>query len=498
MGIGRAVETIGVVGGGTAGYLAALYLKKTRPEVAVTVVESSKVPVIGVGESTTPLLIDFLHLKMGFAVDEFFRETKPTLKLGVRLDWGLPGEYHYNSTFGVSSPGNALYHSGEINDLSFASQLMEAGHAPLMVTETGYKHLGLPAEVGYHIDNRRFLAYLKRKLLELGCEWVDAEIGEVKVEGGEVVGLRTKEGGELGFDLYVDCSGFRSLLLGEGLGSEWVSYASSLKTDRAVIGTRAHTGEIEPYTTARTLKHGWLWTTPMQEEDHLGYVFCSEFCTDEQARAELKEHCSAVNDARVIRFRTGRYGASWVGNVVGIGNAFAFIEPLESTAIHMILTQLETLGRVLEGKGSRERYNRATNRLWDHLRWFISIHYRFNRQGDTAFWRHCRETVDVSGVAEYLDYFMEHGPLGYAPEHPLYKRMDRDAIFSVFSFDGVLAGCGVNAEYFQARRAHVDEAWPVRAAVKRALAGRAMGQREAIGVLERGECDLLRGRESVA
>ena len=342
-------------GGGVAGrrgYLAALYLKKTRPEVAVTVVESSKVPVIGVGESTTPLLIDFLHLKMGFAVDEFFRETKPTLKLGVRLDWGLPGEYHYNSTFGVSSPGNALYHSGEINDLSFASQLMEAGHAPMMVTETGYKHLGLPAEVGYHIDNRRFLAYLKRKLLELGCEWVDAEIGEVKVEGGEVVGLRDEgRRGSWGSICMWIARGSGRCCWGRGLGSEWVSYASSLKTDRAVIGTRAHTGEIEPYTTARTLKHGWLWTTPMQQEDHLGYVFCSEFCTDEEARAELKEHCSAVNDARVIRFRTGRYGASWVGNVVGIGNAFAFIEPLESTAIHMILTQLETLGRVLEGKG---------------------------------------------------------------------------------------------------------------------------------------------------
>ena len=495
------IHRIGIVGGGTAGYLAALYLKRTFPEMQVTVIESSRLPVIGVGESTTPLLIDFLHLKMGFPVDEFFRETRPTVKLGVRLDWGLPGDYHYNSTFGVSSPANALFHSGEINNLSFASMLMEARHAPVLATADGYCHVGPPADVGYHIDNRRFLAYLKRKLLALGCVWLDAEIAEVRATPGTAAidRLVTTDGRELTYDLYLDCSGFASLLAGKALGAGWVSYSSSLMTDRAVIGMRPGTGEILPYTTASTLDHGWLWNTPMQAEDHLGYVFCSAYCTDEQARAELKQHCSTVNNERVIRFKTGRLSQSWIGNTVALGNAFAFIEPLESTAIHMILVQLGALTRALAQHANlpaQQGYNRATNRLWDHLRWFIAIHYRFNRQRDTPFWKMCREQVDVSGVQDYLDYFEQHGPLAYAPTHPLHARMNRDAVFTVFSFDGVLTGCGVNREFFLHPADWIDDKWPTNFALRDMLARQAMPHREALAVLEQGRCDILGGRAS--
>ena len=174
--LGKRPSSIGVIGGGTAGYLSALYLHAVLPEIDITLIESSSVPVIGVGESTTPLLADFLHKTLGIPVQEFFAETKPTLKLGVRLEWGTPEESHYNNTFGSNDFHNALYHTGHVHDASLASILMEGDRAPIRRTRNGYSPLSLLSRCAYHIDNRKFLAYLHRKLLQAGCRYVDAEI----------------------------------------------------------------------------------------------------------------------------------------------------------------------------------------------------------------------------------------------------------------------------------------------------------------------------------
>ncbi len=447
-------RTIGVVGGGSAGYLAALYLKKHLPRAEVTVVESSRIPVVGVGEATTQTMMRFLHETMGFPLSEFLAEARPTLKLGIRFAWGNPRNTHYNSPFGPSDLTNALVETGDGRNASLLSMLMEAGKVPFL-THDGRLRPATNGRIAYHIDNLHFLAYLRRKLAALGCRHLDAEIAEAvpSRDGNAIDHLRMRDGTDTRFDLYLDCSGFRSLLLEQALETPWISYGSSLRTDRAVVGRRSNAGQILPYTSASTLKHGWLWNTPMQHEDHLGYVFSSQHCSDDEAWAELRTHCDSIQEGRVVHFRSGRHARSWNGNVVAIGNAFAFIEPLESTGIHMILFQLERLCRrltcVVADADPVLSYNRKVNARWDSLRWFIALHFRFNSRLSTPFWQECRAEADVSGLDDYLDHFRRFGPLSATPDHPLFAQLSQDRVFPVFAYD--------------MHRAHgTAEPWPLR------------------------------------
>jgi len=371
--------------------------------------------------------------------------------------------------------------------------LMEADKVPFM--RLGDRITAPPiGSMAYHIDNKHFLGYLKGKLAVLGCRYLDTEITEVRLAEGsqQVDGLVFADGTARSFDLYIDCSGFRSLLLGSALKTKWIDYSPSLKTDRAVLGMRETPGEIPPYTTAATLRHGWLWNTPMQQEEHLGYVFSSRHCSDDEALAELQTHCKSVQHGRVVKFKTGRHDASWVGNVISIGNSFAFIEPLESTGIHMILTQLAYLSDALEadpsGKTGSEKYNRKIAARWDHLRWYIALHFRYNGKLETPFWQDCRQDADVTGLDEYVEYFKRNGPLSRDPSHPLYEALNHDATFPVFAHDATLAGCGVNETSLVNAEHRRSDAFPARFALNQQLVQNALGHRESLAWLEQNDC----------
>ena len=490
------IKSIGIIGGGSAGYLSALYLKDAFREMDVSVIESSRIPVIGVGEATTPLLRDFLHRKMRFPLKEFYRETKPTLKLGIKFVWGKSGDYSYNSPFGRTDMANALYHTGRFNDLAFPSLLMDEDKAPFMQCGDHVTPINLAGGYAYHVDNQRFLQYLRKKVIALGCHYIDAELDEVTLTpgGDSIQSLGSTDRSVYQFDLYVDCSGFRSMLLGKALRTPWIDYAASLKTNRAIIGTVPNEGEISPYTTSRTLKSGWLWNTPMQHEDHLGYVFSREHSSDDEAFIELKSHCKTINNERVITFRPGRYAASWRGNVVGVGNSFAFIEPLESTGLHMILRQLKVLTKGLQRDNAipeaAEEYNETTNRRWDELKWFVALHFKYNKRLDTQFWRWCHTELDLSGLEEYIDYYMDRGPLSYDKHHPLAEKLAKDATFSLFLYDATLAGCGLNEDFFRRRNELVSDQWPKHHDLDRKLASQCIGHREALEHMEEHEYEF--------
>ena len=495
------VKKIGIVGGGSAGYFSALYLKKHFPEIEIELIESSKIPVIGVGEATTPLMLKVLHTILGFPVRDFFQNAKPTLKLGVKFDWGKPGDYYYNNPFGFSNLTNAIYHTKNFNNLSLVSILMDKEKAPFVRTAGGIKSLNLPKSIAYHIDNKYFLSYLKNKLLLSGCKIIDAEIQQVDVKGDgkNVEHIVSTTGEKYVYDLFVDCSGFRSLLVGKALQTPWVDYSKSLKTNRAIIGTRDNNDEILPYTTSTTLKHGWLWNTPMQHENHLGYVFSKDHCSDDEAFNELIGHCKTINNEKVINFKTGRHENSWSGNVLAIGNSFAFIEPLESTGIHMILQQLKqaTVALVSAEPESNavKTYNDATNASWDHLKWFIALHFKYNTKLDTPFWKYCQNEIDVAGIQDYLDYYMANGPLFHDEDHPLFKRFNSDPVFSVFAHDVSMAGCGINQEFFGKVNKNIDSDWLKKFALGNAVAATAIGHRAALKYMEENEAtfsaDLL-------
>ena len=429
-------RNIAVVGGGTAGYLSAIALKTAFPFLQVTLVESSKIPIISVGEATTPLLPAFLHGRLGLDIQDFFRRVDPTFKLGIRFEWGLPGQ-HFNYPFDHGPLLESYLYEGHVNAGSFQSLLMDADKSHLLPIESG--HAFWPRAFAYHLENTRFVRYLTEQASTLGVRRIDREIVDVKVgeDGETVTSLICAGGEELFFELFIDCSGFRSLLMGQALGSEIVSYSSSLFNDTAIAATTSHDGHPRPYTTATTMDHGWRWTIPLAEADHIGYVFSSGHCTVDQAMEELEGLGNRLTDTRTIRFTSGRRRDFWKGNVIAIGNSAAFVEPLESTALHMVCLQIAMLIDHFPITRN-ERHNsslvsRHIANMWDYLRAFLLVHFKLNQQRDTEYWRDCREASDSACADELLSVYSEGGPLSYRNHmvpHP--------GLFGDYAFDIVL------------------------------------------------------------
>jgi tryptophan halogenase len=482
-------RSVGVIGGGTAGYLTALALQKTHPELKVTLIESSTVPIIGVGEATTPLMPAFLHGLLGFSIHEFFKEVQPTFKLGIKFLWGAPDD-HFDYPFGDFALLEPHAYEDKIVDHSLYSQLMAGDRFPLAEVEKNGRCISfLRAHTAYHLDNVRFVNYLSKKARERNIDYVDALIRDVETcqaaDGvEEVAAVHLADGRRLTFDLYVDCTGFRSLLLGKALQTRYISYDKSLFNDQAVVADVPHGGRLKPYTLAETMNSGWCWAIPQVEADHRGYVHSSAFCTIDQAVAEMRTKNPTMGDYRVVRFRSGRHEEFWRGNVVAMGNAYAFVEPLESTALHMVLTQIRLFLDALPV----QRYERGIQRClsrrvadhWDYIRWFLAIHYRFNRRLNTPYWQACREHTDMSTLEELFQHYQERGPLSY------YRGGSRvfgahDAIWGPQGIDMVLMGQKVPS---RAPLPTIDEStWRKRVRIQRGIVSRCLREEEALRVL---------------
>jgi tryptophan halogenase len=486
--------SVGILGGGTAGYLAALALRAKRPRLRVTLIESKDVPVIGVGEATTPLMPQFLHADLGIPAAELFREVRPTFKLGIRFLWGWPassggGAFPY--PFGPVRPLEAAVWDGHLGRCSPGAALMAAGALPVEApVEGGAWRAAFGTQVAYHLDNRRLAAFLKRQALARGVEVVDARVTAVETgppSGGgapRVAALVAEDGRRFSFDLYLDCSGFRSLLVGEALGSPFLGYERSLFTDRALVAAVPRNGPLPPYTEARTLAAGWSWTIPQEGEDHIGYVYSSAFATPEEAAAELRRALPGCAGAslRELSFRPGRRAHFWRGNAVALGNAYGFVEPLESTALHLLIRQIGLLLQALpehpeEGAVLAPLANARVAAFWDYVAWFLALHFRFNRRLETPFWRACREGADVSAHGELLELFRERGPLSYDPAaRALFAYPD--PLWGPEGIDTILLGQGVEARL--PRPAVTREAWHEQTALYDKIAARSLPQDEVL------------------
>ncbi len=480
------LDTVVVVGGGTAGYFAALALKREFPDVDVTLIESSKIPVIGVGEATTTLMPPFLHVQLGLDIVELYRDVRPTWKMGIKFDWGLPGDYYFNYPFGNGNPVEAYAHDGHINDQSLCSLMMSADRAPIVLDDDGepvslLEHM----PYAYHLENESFVAHLAKCARRAGIRHLDAEIETVvpTADRESVDRLILDDGRELRADLYVDASGFRALLIEKALGSSFISYASSLFCDTAVVAEVPRRGPIQPYTTAQTMDAGWCWRIPVEDEDHRGYVFSSAHLTVDEARDEMRAKNPDMGDTWTVRFRSGRHEEFWKGNTVAVGNAYGFVEPLESTALHMVVAEMRVLIRCLrsaaDGRCDRAFANESVGSHWDYLRWFLGMHYRFNRKSDSDFWRTCRDTVDVSGIEPMLERFRREGPVmegGISPQ---------DIPDPVFNYHGVVTMLlGQQVPCPRPTRTWLSKAaWDARVAESRKLMGRALDQAQALDLL---------------
>ena len=248
--------------------------------------------------------------------------------------------------------------------------------------------------------------------------WIrDETVQEAPLDDQGVAGLRLASGELLTADLYIDCSGFRSALLARALAEPYISFESTLFCDRAVAGGWDRTDEpIKPYTTAETMDCGWCWQIEHEDRVHRGYVYASDFISDDDAEREFRAKNPRVRATRIVKFPSGRYRNSWVKNVVAVGNASGFVEPLESTSLMVIGYECRLLASLLAdcdrdpGPASVDVYNYEVGRTWDTIRQFLAIHYRFNSRLDTPFWRACRADVDLAGARPLVEYYQENGP----------------------------------------------------------------------------------------
>ncbi|MCG5212939.1 tryptophan halogenase family protein [Streptosporangium sp. KLBMP 9127] len=502
----KAIRTVGVIGGGTAGYLTALALRAKRPWLKVTLVESSTVPIIGVGEATVPLMVTFLHHYLGIDLQEFYRDVRPTWKLGIKFDWGPnPAGFMAPFDWATNSVGilGSLAEQDDINAFTLQSLLMSADRTPVFSPGDEPVSLMKYLAFAYHLDNERFVRFLTSLARSRGVEHLDAKIADVVLGDDEWVDhLVTTDGGRLSFDFYVDCSGFRSLMLGKAMETPFHSYSDSLFTDSAVTGNVGHGGRLKPYTTARTMDAGWCWNIPTRQDDHLGYVYSSAALSDEAAADELARCYPGVSAPRFIRFRVGRHESAWRGNMMAIGNSFGFVEPLESSGLLMITQGVLALVGSMPASWSdpvgREVVNAVLTKKWDEIRWFLSIHYRFNTRLDTPFWQEVRSRTDVSGLQPLLEVYAAGAPLRMRDS--LTRRhleITAPTFYGLQGIDCVLLGQRVPTRLL--RSAEPIERWRTRKAAADVLVRRALPQREALDLFEcepRLHDELLKDRDS--
>ena len=484
-------SSVCVLGGGTAGWLAALALRRHHPRTAVTLIESPRLPVIGVGEATTPLTPQFLHADLGLAAHDLFARVRPTLKLGIRFGWGRPAPYTFDYPFGALRLADATAHDGGVATASPRSLLMAAGRVPAWRSPGGGGLDGIDVDAGtavaYHLDNRRFVAWLREHGEAAGVERVEATIADVVLDdGGPNGGVRelvADDGRRFAADRYVDASGFTALLAGGALAIPWISYERSLATDRAVVATQPLDGAPPPYTHAETWDAGWCWSTPQRDEDHCGYVYASRFCSDDEAVAELARRLPGAGEPRLLRFRSGRRAHFVRGNVVALGNAYGFVEPLESTALHLLIRQIGALLHAFPwhaGDGRAEALDRRVAGWWDYLAWFLALHYRFNRRLDTPFWRFAGAETDVSAWGELVERYRRRGPLSADPD---LEFAAPDPLWGAEGIDLLLLGQGVEPGPLRPRRGAAEHrAWLART---RRLAAGALGHGELLTELDR-------------
>jgi len=466
----KSLRKIVIVGGGTAGWMAAAPLARLLRQGSgapceVVLVESPDIGTIGVGEATLPT-IRFYNRSLGIEGADFMRRTQATFKLGIEFrDWGRVGHrfFHGFGDFGPAIENRSsfmhwlrLARAGAMasyEDWSTATVMArEQRFAPpqgeVPSAANGYSY-------AYHFDAGLYAAYLREYALRHGALRVEGTVVDVQLRAGDgfIDALVLADGRRIDGDLFIDCSGFRGLLIEGALHAGYEDWSEMLPCDSALAVPSARAGALTPCTMSTAKAAGWQWRIPLQHRTGNGHVYCSRFMADDEAARVLLDGLDtpALGDPRLLRFTTGRRRRAWMRNCVALGLAAGFVEPLESTSIQLIM---DGVGRLIENFPDRDfaphladEYNRRIALQYESIRDFIVMHYKLTERDDSAFWRHCAAMPIPDSLRHQIELFRSSGRVAI---------LDRDG-FAESSFISILFGLGVEPRSWDPFIDRIDE-----------------------------------------
>ncbi len=449
------IRRVVILGGGTAGWMTAAALSRSFGRaVDVTLLESEAIGTVGVGEATIPTIHWFNEL-IGLDEREFLRATKATFKLGIEfVDWTAPGHryFHPFGQFGAALPGVAFHHRWlkaradgmdvPLPALSLAAQLARQGRfaKPVGDARSILSTLGY----AYHFDAGLYAAYLRQMSEAGGVRRVEGKLQKVDRDGesGFVTALTTERGERIDGDLFIDCSGFRALLIGDAMGEPFEDWSHWLPCNRAVAVPCTRLPATTPYTRSTARAAGWQWRIPLQHRTGNGYVFASRYVSEDEATATLMANLDgeALAEPRLLRFTAGTRRRPWRDNVVAIGLSSGFLEPLESTSIHLIQSGITKLLTLFPDRDCdpalADRFNDVFTRDMDGIKDFLILHYHATSGRSEPLWQHYR-TMEL--------------PATLVAREAQYRRsgrliLDGDELFRDASWLAVLNGQGIVAQ----------------------------------------------------
>lgn len=429
------MKNIVVVGGGTAGWLTALYTRDLYPNDNITLIESEEIGILGAGEGSVPLIRWFLNV-LDIDEHDLFKKCGTTFKTGVRFDgWNKENQSYYHEFEAGDSPVhtknvfnldrdlaiyenyeffpliNAVANDKRLDDFLFVSKMAYKNKSPYVNFSKKIEQSSL---FTYHFDAKLFANLLAEIGEERGIKRITANVIDVvSKENGDIESLILDKG-KVDLDFVLDCSGFHRLLIGKHYNAKWHTYSDKLTVNTAIPFFLPMDDEIPPYTRAVAMKHGWMWMIPLQNRYGCGYIFDNNFTNVEEATNELYEYFGKKVDViKEINFEAGRYDTPWINNCLAVGLSSTFSEPIEATSIWMAMVQLVKMSNINFfdiNKHMVDEYNEYFRELSDRNTDFLQLHY-FTNKDNTEFWKTYRERTTITpNLQKKLDAWKHRTP----------------------------------------------------------------------------------------
>lgn len=461
------INNIVIVGGGTAGWMAAAALShvfKNR-QCRIRLIESDQIGTVGVGEATIPVIQKFNQM-LGIDENDFIKHTQGTFKLGIQfVDWGSLGNsyIHPFGSYGMDMGYLRFYHywlrlaannqSQNPAEFSIAIQAALRGRfmPPANIPNSPLSQIAY----AYHFDASLYAKYLRNFAQQRGVERIEGEITrvELRADDGFIDKVVLKSGENVGAQLFIDCTGFRGLLIEQAMNTGYDDWSHWLPCDTAVAVPSQNTSDPLPYTRSTAHTAGWQWRIPLQHRTGNGHVFCSKYMSDDQAKKILLDNVEGdvLAEPRFIRFKTGMRRKFWNKNCVALGLASGFLEPLESTSIHLIQSGISKLLALLPSadfsQTNIDKYNELLTAEFIFVRDFIILHYKVSQRSDSEFWNYCRHMQVPDSLQKKLDLYESSGLLF----------RDNNELFDEVSWFAVMQGQGLQVKKYHPLADQIDE-----------------------------------------